>query len=70
MEEAGGRGRVRAGERGGSHSVCGERSFLNGPSIRGHFVCTRVLSAAPPLLGVFFPPWLRVKVRDAVVNRF
>lgn len=44
-----------AGQRGGSHSVGGERSLLNGPSIRGHFVCTRAPSAALPLLG-FLPP--------------
>ena len=41
------RRRVRRGgsrtERGGSHSVCGERSFLNASFIREHFVCTRAL---------------------------
>lgn len=30
-------------ERGGSHSVCGERSFLNASFIREHFVCVRAL---------------------------
>lgn len=30
-------------ERGGSHSVCEERSFLNAFFIQEHFVCTRAL---------------------------
>lgn len=44
------------GQRGGSHSVGGEWPFLNGPSIRGHFVCTRASSASLPLLLGFLPP--------------
>lgn len=30
-------------ERGGSHSVCGERSILNASFIQDHFVCIRAL---------------------------
>lgn len=38
-----GRRRGTAGQRGGSHSVCGERSFLNASFIQEHFVCIRAL---------------------------
>lgn len=34
-------------ERGGPHSVCGERSFLNASFIQEHFVCTRALVLCP-----------------------
>lgn len=51
-------------ERGGSHSVCGERSFLNASFIQEHFVCTRALVLCSYCGGLSQGT---VKVRDTVV---